>query len=59
VVVVGEEIGMAKRRAICPGAEHYFVFRRAYKTTVIPGQPTGLSPESITPVVVIWWGVVL
>jgi hypothetical protein len=53
---------MKRRSAIARGKEDYFVFGRADKTPVIPGQPqrvgalrrpmtgSGLSPESITPV---------
>jgi len=43
---------MDGRCAIARGKEDYFVFGHARKIAVISGQPAGLSPESITPVLV-------
>jgi hypothetical protein len=56
---------MKRRSAIARGKEDYFVFGQTRKTLVIPGQPqrvgalrrpmtgSGLSPESITPVLML------
>jgi hypothetical protein len=44
---------MDGRCTIAQDKEDYFVFELANNTTVIPGQPAGLSPESIPPVPVL------
>jgi hypothetical protein len=46
LLLLAEEIGMKRGRAIVRAAEDYFVFALATKTTVIPGWSEGPDPES-------------